>query len=189
MNISATKLLFRKLDCSCVFGLNHLCCQVNTSPSKPQFNSICRLSNSSYMNCLIWKIFSFPLITARHRPQRGEGESGGLESWMLCFTLEKQKSEIRSPYISPCFLLPQKGQQVSQGCSYSATPPGGALTCPLSLAAGQWQRWGGWPAAASGSRLTAPCWGRWSWEQTPWQPWRAGPPPQTGAGQTPWGIQ
>lgn len=36
-----------------------------------------------------------------------------------------KKSEIRSPYISPCFLLPQKGQQVSQGCSYSATPPGG----------------------------------------------------------------
>lgn len=89
---------------------------------------MCRLSNSSLMNSVsFWKILSFPLVTARHRPQRGEVESGGggLGSRMLCFTLEKQKPEIRSPYISLCFLLSQKGQQVSQSCSYSATPPGG----------------------------------------------------------------
>lgn len=80
------------------------------------------------------RFFSTPLVTARHKARKGgwgRGESGGLGSRMLCFTLEKQKSEIRSPYTSPCFLLPQKGQLVSQGCSYSATPLGvGSLLLP-----------------------------------------------------------
>uniref|UniRef100_A0A7N8XM95 Uncharacterized protein n=1 Tax=Mastacembelus armatus TaxID=205130 RepID=A0A7N8XM95_9TELE len=53
------------------------------------------------------------------RGWRGQG------SRMLCFTFNDQKSEIRSPYISPCFLLSQEEQQVSHGCSDSATPPGG----------------------------------------------------------------
>lgn len=118
VNISAPKLLFRKLDCCCVFELNHLLLSGKHNPIKAFLQKHQQLLMNSVP---FWKIFfCSPLITAHHRPQRRVGESRGPGSRMLCFTLEKQKLEIRSPYISPCFLLPQKGQQVSQGCSYSA---------------------------------------------------------------------
>ena len=137
------------------------------------------------------KVVSFPLITAHLWPRQGvEGKSGGrgLGSRMLRFTLEKQKSEIRSPYISPSFLLPQKGQQVSRGCSTQPHHQGSTFHS-LTLAAGRWQRWGDWPAAVSGSHPSAPCWGKWSWEQTLLRPWQAELQPQTGARQTPWRTQ
>lgn len=88
------------------------------------------------------------------------------------------------------FLLPQEGWRVSKA---AVTQPHHwgcrSLNIPLTLAAGQWQRWGGWPVAKSGSHLTAPCWEKLSLEQTLWPPWQAGLQPQTGADLTPCGMQ
>lgn len=105
------------------------------------------------------------------------------EDRILHFLLEKQKSETRSPYVSlfsppPATSPYEGGRDAGEAC-----PPS------LTLAAGRWQRWGGWPPAASGSHPSAPCWGRWSSEQIPGRPWWAGPPPRSAAGPTPWGAQ
>lgn len=90
MNIAASKLPLRKLDCCCR-------CSVNT-PSEPQSNSIRRLLDSFYPNLVpFWKIFSSLLCTAWHRPQRDGGRvslwrRGRSEEQNVTFHFRKTKT-------------------------------------------------------------------------------------------------